>query len=329
RQLPAVLQATKSGMLFVLDRETGKPIVPVQERAVPASTVPGEAASKTQPFSTLPPLVPLHVDASSAFGLDSADRAACRTTMSALRNDGPFTPPSLEGTLVTPSNIGGAHWGGVAFDATRQLAIIPVNDVAAVVQLIPRDSFDGKREDGWEYAQMRGTPYLMRRRILLSPKGVPCTPPPFGTLVAMDIAAGTVRWRVPLGTPGTLGGRLAPVRGAQPVPGPGAEPVAKQTGEQSTASAASAASAALGSPNLGGAIVTGGGVVFIGATLDRSIRAFDVDSGRELWRADLPAGGKATPMTYASAGRKFVVIAAGGDGDVFGKGDEIVAFALP
>ncbi|MFL5581455.1 MAG: PQQ-binding-like beta-propeller repeat protein [Gemmatimonadaceae bacterium] len=307
RALPAVLQATKSGMLFVLHRETGEPIVPVEERPVPASTVQGERASPTQPFSTLPPLSPFTVRPADAFGADSADRAACRETMSKLRHEGPFTPPSLEGTLALPSNIGGAHWGGLAFDASRQLAVVPVNEVGAVAQLIPREQFgpegnQGRSVQGWEYAPMRDTPYVMRRQILLSPKRVPCTPPPFGSLVAVDVAQGRIAWRVPLGTPG-------------PIAPPGID---------------SATLRRLGSVNLGGPIVTAGGLVFIAATLDQRLRAFDVETGRELWSAPLPAGGKATPMTYMAGGRQFVAIAAGGDGgDVFGKGDELVVFALP
>ncbi|WP_284349036.1 pyrroloquinoline quinone-dependent dehydrogenase [Roseisolibacter agri] len=320
RSIHAVLQATKTGMLFVLDRATGAPIVPVEERPVPASDVPGEEAWPTQPFSALPPLSPHRITPDDAFGADSADRAACRAMLAGLRNDGIFTPPSLRGTLAVPSNIGGAHWGGVAFDPARQLAVVPVNTIAAVVQLIPRERMGDPREAGWEYAAMRGTPYGMRRRLLLSPAGVPCTPPPFGALVAVNVETGTIAWRVPLGTPIPI----APSRGA---------------GEATVARAAVATGAAahadtlrartLGSPNLGGPIVTAGGLVFVGATLDQQLRAFDVETGRELWRAALPAGAKATPMTYAVRGRQYVAVAAGGDGDAFGKSDEIVVFALP
>jgi quinoprotein glucose dehydrogenase len=144
---------------------------------------------------------------------------------------------------------------------------------------------------------MDGTPYVMRRGFLLSPGGLPCTPPPWGALVAVSLRTGEKVWEVPLGT--------MPAREGQPAPPPD-----------------------WGSPNLGGPIVTGGGLVFIGATLDRKFRAFDIETGRVLWTADLPAGGKATPMTYASGGRQYVVIAAGGGGR-FGRGDAIVAFALP
>ncbi|HSA55429.1 MAG TPA: pyrroloquinoline quinone-dependent dehydrogenase [Gemmatimonadaceae bacterium] len=299
RDVPAVLQATKTGMLFVLHRETGEPIFPVQERPVPASDVPGEAASPTQPFTVTPPLSAHRLAADSLFGVNDAERNACRGALSGLRNEGIFTPPSLRGTLLIPSNIGGAHWGGVAADANRAIAVVPVNRLATIVQLIPAEGYDreaARRESAqlrWQYTRMQGTPYVMRRRIFLSPGGVPCTPPPFGTLVAVNLADGSIRWNVPLGSM------------------PGAP-----------------AGAPSGSPNLGGPMVTASGLVFMAGTLDRAIRAFDIESGRELWRAELPAGGKATPMTYEAGGRQFVVIAAGGGG-LFGAGDAFVAFALP
>jgi quinoprotein glucose dehydrogenase len=287
-------------MLYVLDRETGTPLFPVEERAVPASDVPGETASPTQPFTTLtPPLSPHHYTPEDAWGPTPEDQAACRATIAALRSEGPFTPPSLQGTLAVPSNIGGAHWGGVATDEQRGIAVVPVNRVASMVQLISAEGFSRdsmRREDAqrgltdFEYTRMHGTPYIMRRRILLGPSGLPCTKPPFGALVAVSLSTGTILWNVPLGQMG---------------PSPD-----------------------LGSPNLGGPIVTAGGLVFIGASLDHAIRAFDVETGRLLWKGALPAGARATPMTYEAGGRQFVVIAAGGGGP-FGAGDAIVAFALP
>jgi quinoprotein glucose dehydrogenase len=310
REVPAVIQATKTGMLFVLHRETGEPLFPVEERPVPPSTVPGERAWPTQPFSALPalsPRAPLHAD--SVWGADAADSAACRAAVRGLRNDGIFTPPSLEGTLARPSNIGGAHWGGVAYDPNREIVVVPVNTLASIVQLIPQDKAapEAIREEssrlGYQLNRMKGTPYFMRRRPLLSPSRVPCTPPPFGALVAVSLRTGQRLWDVPLGSPGPL------------VPSAGA-PRASSGAE-------------LGSPNLGGPIATAGGLVFIAATLDRHLRAFDIETGRELWRAPLPAGGKATPMTFRGKdGRQYVVVAAGGDGDAFGKGDEVLAFAL-
>ncbi|MBX3132576.1 MAG: pyrroloquinoline quinone-dependent dehydrogenase [Gemmatimonadaceae bacterium] len=303
RSVPAVLQATKTGMLFVLHRETGEPLVPVEERPVPASDVAGEEAWPTQPFSTLPPLSPHRLDATMAFGLNDSARRACAERIAALRNEGIFTPPSLRGTLAFPSNIGGAHWGGVAWDATRGWAIVPVNTIAAFIQLIPADGtdFDSLRRAasarGEQVNRLRETPFLQVRGLLLGGDRVPCSPPPFGELVAVDIAARRIAWRVPLGD------------------ATGFNPDLKD---------------GLGSPNLGGAIVTAGGVAFIAATLDSKLRAFDVATGRELWSADLPAGGKATPMTYVGAdGRQYVLISAGGDGGSFGRGDAVMAFVLP
>jgi quinoprotein glucose dehydrogenase len=307
--VPAVLQANKNGMLYVLNRETGTPVFPVEERPVPASDIPREEASRTQPFTVLtPPLSPHRFTADDVWGVSDVDRAACRAAVSGLRNDGIFTPPSVRGTLVMPSNIGGAHWGGVAVDPVREIAVIPVNRLAAMVQLIPREGFDLKKTraeeqrlgDDYEYNYMRGTPYVMRRRLLLSPSKVPCTPPPFGSLVAVDLKTGRKMWDVPLGS---LAGLLPPEQAAQ-VP------------------------ASWGSPNLGGPIVTAGGLVFIGAALDRRLHAFDIESGRELWSGALPASAKATPMSYRlRSGEQFVAVAAGGGG-AWGAGDYVIAFRL-
>jgi quinoprotein glucose dehydrogenase len=308
-RVPAVLQATKSGMLFVLNGDTGRPIFPVEERAVPASTIPLEEAARTQPFTTVtPPLSPQRLGVDEVWGISDADRTACRTAIEGLRNEGIFTPPSVQGTLVLPSNIGGAHWGGVSVDPVRQIAVVPVNRIAAVVQLIPRDGFDFQKTraaeqrlgEDYEYNFMRGTPYIMRRRMLLSPSKLPCTPPPFGTLVAIDLKTGGRLWEAPLGSMAPLlGGDL----GAKVQP-------------------------EWGSPNLGGPIATAAGIVFIGASLDRRLHAFDIESGRELWSGELPQSGKATPMTYRLAsGEQFVAIAVGGGG-AWGPGDHVVAFRL-
>jgi quinoprotein glucose dehydrogenase len=312
REIPVVLQATKTGQLFVLHRETGVPVFPVEERPVPASDVPGERASPTQPFnSVLPPLSPQRLTPDDAWGVRPEDREACRARIAGLRNEGPFTPPSERGTLVYPSSIGGAHWGGVTFDPVRQIAVVPVNRIPIEVRLIPRASFDRRtvtdaaesRGPSAQYTDMKGTPYVMRRQFMFGPGGAPCSPPPFGSLVAIDLETGTRKWDVPLGT---LGGMLPPGTSA-------------------------ADAAALGSINLGGAISTAGGIVFIAATLDHHVRAFDIETGRELWKGALPASGKATPMTFRGPrdGRQYVVIAAGGDGEVFGWSDAIVAFRIP
>jgi quinoprotein glucose dehydrogenase len=308
RDVPVVLQATKTGQLFVLHRETGAPLVPVEERPAPASDVPGEEAWPTQPASGLPPLSPQRMSAADAWGPTPADREACRARLAALRNDGPFTPPSERGSLVLPSNVGGAHWGGLAYDPARGIAVVPTNRIAAVITLIPRGDYEARsaRETageriGLEYAMMRGTPYVLKRETFLGPSGVPCTPPPFGALVAVNLRSGRIAWQVPLGS-----GEGLERLGLRPPPG------------------------LRGMINLGGPITTTGGLVFIAASPDAYLRAFDVETGAELWRAKLPAGGKATPMTYRGAdGRQYVAVAAGGDGELFGRADEVVAFALP
>ncbi|MDQ6634980.1 MAG: pyrroloquinoline quinone-dependent dehydrogenase [Gemmatimonadota bacterium] len=314
RAIDVVLQATKTGQLFVLDRATGVPVFPVDERPVPPSRVFGERASPTQPVNrVVAALSPQTFSLDDVWGPTPADREACLAQIRTMRNDGAFTPPSLEGTVVMPSNIGGAHWGGVALDPERQLAIVPVNRIVSFVQLIPLDRIDTaearRNQDrlGDQYTRMHGTPFVMRRRFLLSPSKLPCSRPPFGSLVAIDLRTGATRWDVTLGDLGAM------TKDATP-----------------SSSAPRAAGSELGAPNLGGPMITAGGVVFVAATLDHALRAFDVETGRKLWEAPLPAGGRATPMTYqvGRAGKQYIVIAAGG-GEEFGNGDHIIAFALP
>jgi len=303
----AVLQGTKTAQLFVFDRDTGAPLFPVQELGVPKSDVAGEQAAPTQPLSSLGPGF-RRLTADDIWGATPADKAECAQRFATLRYDGPFTPPSEKGTVMLPANIGGVHWGGVAYDSDRGIAIVPNNRLAAVVTLIPRDKWKVMREKltsgervGKEFTDMHGTPYVMQREIWLSSKRSPCTAPPFGSLTAISLKTGKTIWDVPLGT-----GEGLDKIGLPPLP------------------------ADSGMVNLGGAITTAGGLVFIGATLDAYIRAFDVETGAVLWKYKLPAGGKATPMTYLGAdGRQYVVISAGGDGKSWGKADSIMAFALP
>jgi quinoprotein glucose dehydrogenase len=305
RDIPAVAQATKMGFLFLLHRETGEPIFPVEERPVPRSDVAGEQSWPTQPFPTRPrPLAPTTLSSEDAWGLSPWDRGQCQNLIKRYRNDGIFTPSSLAGTIQYPGVTGGTNWGSVAVAPGRGCVVLNMSRLPSVTGLIPRARLEAGRPDLPDDAtisQMRGTPYgLFRVPALLSPLGLPCTKPPWGTLLAVDTASGQVQWEVPLGT----------VRDLAPVPVP----------------------IRWGTPNLGGPIVTGGGLVFIAAAMDNYLRAFDLETGKELWKGRLPAGAQATPMTYrlGEDGRQFVVIAAGGHGrlgtDI---GDSVVAFALP
>ncbi len=307
--VPALLLATKTGQLFALNRETGEPLFPISRGAVPASDVPGEEAATTQITSSgLPPLSPQRLTLDEVWGPTAADRDACRQRFNALRNDGTFTPPSLRGSLILPSNVGGAHWGGLAFDPAHDVVVVPTNRIAAVITLIPRATYEAQRGKetvgerlGTEYAMMRGTPFVLKRELFLGPSNAPCTSPPFGSLTAVSLRTRQILWSVPLGT------------------SEGLESIGIHV-----------PSDIQGAINLGGPITTASGLVFIGAAMDRYVRAFDIRNGRELWKFALPAGGKATPMTYLGAdGRQYLVIAAGGDGKAWGWSDEIIAFALP
>lgn len=309
KTIAAIAIGSKTGNLFLLNRETGKPIFGVEERAVPKSDVPGEVSSPTQPFPLRPaPITPQNMTIADAWGADEADRKWCQDEISHLRSGPIFTPPSLRGTLMLPGNIGGQNWGGMAYDAKRRLLILPENHLAAEVRLIPRDQFEsirasrGRKLDGdWEFAPQRGTPYGMMRRILLSPKGLPCTAPPWGTLLAIDVTTGEKKWDVPLG-------RLLVAKDRPSTP------------------------REWGSVVLGGPIATASGLAFVGGTLDNAIYAFDTQTGKQVWRGELPTSARATPMTYRGPdGRQYVVISAGSHQPAGNQplGDYVVAFAVP
>ena len=308
-----VVQATKMGFLFVLDRDSGEPVFPVEERPVPKSDVPGEESWPTQPFPVLPePLGPTGpITESSVWGIDDQERAACLELMRGARSEGIFTPPSVEGTLLFPGNGGGTGWGGVAFDPDRNLLVVNSTWTATLVQLLPAGNVFQRftrfvrrwwQDDSrFEFGAQSGAPFAMRRTGFFSPRGLPCTAPPWGTLTAVDLDSGKKVWEVPFGG---LSNR---------------HPQAAHASVGST-----------GASNAGGPIVTAGGLIFIAATMDQKLRAFDIETGRELWAGELPYAGMATPMTYKAGERQYVVIAAGGHGKWgLRRGDAVVAFALP
>ncbi len=289
-----VIVATKMGHLLILDRDTGTPVFPIEERAVPASDIPGEVAAKTQPFPILPK--PLHPEGkftdADIFGLDAADTATCRAILQGKRNEGIFTPPSFEGTLMYLGFAGGSNWGGITYDATRNIIVANTLRLSMWVKL-------NKRKSATEGNQ-RGTPYTMDRALMVSGKGLPCNRPPWGVLTAIDANTGQHR-------PATLGDptRLHPQN-------------FQRTRKRE-----------VGSPNFGGAITTAGGLTFIAVTMDANLRAIETSTGRELWKGALPTGGHATPMMYIWQGKQYIVIAAGGHSSLGTPlGDYIVAFAL-
>ncbi len=297
-RVPAVAQATKTGMLFVLHRETGRPLFPVEERPVLQSDLPGEASSATQPFVSTPVSLMPHeaLNAEDAWGPTEAARAECRALFEKHRSNGIFTPPGIEGTLMYPGNSSGTNWGSTAFDPERNTLVLNTSRLVTLVQLFPAEAWDAEREKArregveYEFGRQRGAPYAFKRRTLISEAGMPCNPPPWGELFAVDLDTGEVTWSRPLGMWG-------PVEGAW---------------------------------NSGGPIVTGSGLVFIAATLDQMIRAFDIEQGELLWEHTLPHAGIATPMTYEVDGKQYVVIAAGGHGKAgLEIGDDVIAFALP
>jgi quinoprotein glucose dehydrogenase len=301
QQVPVVIAGNKSGFLYVLNRDTGVPVFGVEERPVPQSTAEGEASSPTQPFPLAPPpLARQSVTPEDAWGPTEEARTWCRNWL-ANHKTAMFTPPSTDETLIIPGFIGGMNWSGYALDPSRNLLIVPTNHLPFRMRLIPADEWDETmrhREPGWEYNRMRGAPYGMMRRAFFSPAGLPCVAPPWGMLNAVNLATGKIAWQVPLGS-------IAEFTKGDPNTPPG-------------------------SINTGGAIVTAGGLVFVAGTIDKRIRAFDIETGKELWNAELPASAHAMPMTYSIAGKQYVVIAAGGSAKIEeeAQGDAVVAFAL-
>lgn len=305
RSIPAVAVGTKMGHIFILERETGKAIFPIEERAVPPSDVPGEQAWPTQPIPTFPePLGLQNLSADDAWGLSEKDRLEAIKRIGRFVSKGNFTPPSFQGTIMTPGNVGGIHWGGMCYDPTQGLLVTNINRLAAIIRLIPREQIAEAEKDKdvlrAETGRQVGTPYIMKREYLFKAdmNGLQMqTKPPWGTLLAIDLTKKSKKWEVPLGFM------------HDPRKHPGAEN--------------------WGSINFGGAITTGGNLTFVAATFDNHFRAFNTKTGELLWQFELPASAQATPMTYQAGKKQYVVIAAGGHGKLGTKmGDYVMAFAL-
>jgi quinoprotein glucose dehydrogenase len=297
--VPALVQSTKTGNIFVLDRRTGKPVIPVDERKVPGNPAPGDFLSPTQPFShaSFMPLDP--VRERDMWGATMLDQLTCRIAFQKMRYEGPFTPPSLQGTLVYPGNFGVMDWGGMAIDPVRGIAFANPSYMAFVDKLTPNKPQWPEHATNRGLNPNAGARFAVYLNPFLSKLGLPCQAPPWGYVAGMDLATGKVVWQHKNGT----------IRDSSPVPLP----------------------FKLGVPSLGGPMTTAGGVAFMSSTLDDYVRAYDVTTGRQLWEARLPAGGQATPMSYQGRdGRQYVVVVAGGHGTLGTRaGDDVIAYALP
>jgi quinoprotein glucose dehydrogenase len=300
--IPALVQPTKQGEIFVLDRRTGAPVLPVTEKPAPGGAAEGDVTAPTQPVSALS-FDPPELTERAMWGLTPLDLLACRIKFRSLKYDGRYTPPSLQGSIIYPGNVGVFNWGGVAVDPERQILFAMPVQMAFVSTLVARNDAESRvvtRDGEPPFNENFGARYAVKLAPLFSPLGKPCQAPPWGFIAGADIKDGRIAYRHVNGT----------VRDLTRVPLP----------------------FKLGVPGIGGPILTRGGVAFLSGTLDYFVRAYDVTTGNQLWEDRLPAGGQATPMTFWSeaSGRQFVIVVAGGHGTLGTKpGDSIIAYALP
>ncbi|WP_265501479.1 pyrroloquinoline quinone-dependent dehydrogenase [Paracoccus beibuensis] len=298
---PALVQPTKMGFAFVLNRLTGEPVFPIEEREVPASDIEGEEASPTQPFPTLPEPT-MGDDWDGIFGLaDIASFGGCSRRLEELRYDGRYTPPSLEGTLAFPGTAGGMQWGGGAVDPETGIFYINSSRIAQIFQLIEREEYANLTTGGSEAEgglfPMEGAPYGFRLSTFLNAMGMPCWKPPYGIMTAIDLKTGKNLWEVPFGQVQKWGFYMPE---------------------------------SWGSPTIGGPVVTASGLIFIGASMDARVRALDASNGEVLWKAQVEAPAVSIPAVYDYEGRQYVVFAVGGNSIIKPQvGDQLIAFALP
>lgn len=304
--VPVVIQLTKQGLIFAFNRETGEPFFEIEERPVPTDGVPGDTLSPTQPFPVKPPpILRTELSVDDAWGLTPFDRGACRDWIAESRHGPLFTPPSTDGWIMYPSTGGGPNWGGGAFDASRNLLITSISEVGIWLKFRPEEAAETRPFDPFDGAPMgppapiRGTGYSLQQKVLLSPLMMPCTKPPWSSLVAIDMVRGEIVWSVPFGVIDHMARLPLPLK--------------------------------WGTPAAGGPIITASGLIFIGGTADRRLRAFDIETGEEVWVTDLPSSAHATPMTYEIDGRQYVVIAAGAHQmiNAWEIDDYLLAYALP
>ncbi|RMQ49816.1 Quinoprotein glucose dehydrogenase [Pseudomonas cichorii] len=298
---PAVLASTKQGSIYVLDRSNGQPIVPINEVPVPQGAVEGDRTSPTQPKSDLN-FMPPPLKERDMWGVTPFDQMLCRIDFKSLRYEGPFTPPSLQGTIVYPGNFGVFDWGGISIDPVRQIAFVNPSYMAFRSKLVPAAEVEagpGRKSETEGVQPNKGAPYGVILEALLSPMGLPCQAPAWGYVAAVDLTNHKTIWMHKNGT----------VRDSSPVPIP----------------------LTMGVPSLGGTFTTASGLAFLSGTLDQYLRAYDVRNGKQLWEARLPAGAQTTPMTYTGKdGQQYVLVVAGGHGSLGTRqGDYVMAFKLP
>ena len=302
-KVPSVVATTKRGDIYVIDRRDGTLVVPAPEKPVPQGAAAGDHVSPTQPFSALTFLPERNISEADMWGTTPFDQLACRITFKERRYEGPFTPQTAgKGAIISPGPLGIFEWGGATVDPVRQLLIVNPDYMGFLERLVPRAQATVNGGSGTEMGlqPMTGTPFAVEIKAFLSPLGFPCQAPPWGYVAAVDLKTMKKVWMHKNGT--TMDS--APV----PIPLP------------------------LGVPSLGGMSTTGGGVAFLSSALDYYIRGYDVSNGKVVWKARLPAGGQATPMSYVSdkTGKQYVVVMAGGHGSLGTKmGDTLMAFALP
>ena len=305
KQIPALVQATKQGFLFVVNRLTGEDVWPIEERPVPQGdgSVQGEVLSPTQPFPTKPaPLLDQSIKPEIWKLADIVGGGQCSRLWDNLTYEGMYTPPTTkgEGTLTYPDSAGGVQWGGVAFDPQKQIAIVNTSHIVQYVKLYSREDYDNADKDSGNesgFAPQEGAPYGMRLLVASNWLGMPCWQPPFGEIVAIDMHTGDVKWRRPVGASQQYGFFMPE---------------------------------SWGSPTIGGPAVTAGGVIFIGASMDAKVRAYSVESGEELWSDQAEAPAVANPSVYEYKGRQYVAFVAGGNTILKDQvGDQVVVYALP
>nr|WP_297459005.1 pyrroloquinoline quinone-dependent dehydrogenase [uncultured Halomonas sp.] len=299
KTIPALVQVSKQGFLYVLNRMTGEPIYPIEERPVPASDIEGEEASPTQPYVAKPaPVIPDEWPGVSTLA-DIVSFGQCSRTAEKLRYEGRFTPPSLEGTLAYPPTTGGSQWGGGAVDPNTGVFVVNSNSVVQIYQLVPRDEFQQKEQSGETsgYYAQEGVPYGFHLETFLNWAGMPCWKPPYGTIAAYDLTTGERLWKNPFGQVQKYGFYMPK---------------------------------SWGSVTIGGPVITKSGLIFIGASMDSRVRALDLETGEVLWRSLVEAPAVSIPATYMYEGKQYVTFIVGGNSILLPKvSDQVVSYALP